>query len=78
MALEKCSLYFVLTPPTQDSPRWTMESEVSKMMMTMMVAKMMVKMVVAKMIVKMVAKMKVKMVAMNTVMEMKIITRAKI
>ena len=76
MALEKCCLYFVLTPPTQDSPRWTMESEVSKitkMMMTMMVAKMMVKMVVAKMIVKMVATK-----VLNTAMEMKIITKAKI
>ena len=67
MALEKCSLYFVLTPPTQDSPRWTMESEVSKitkMMMTMMVAKMIVKMVATK--------------VLNTAMEMKIITKAKI
>ena len=69
MALEKCSLYFVLTPPTQDSPRWTMESEVTKMM----VSKMMMTMMVAKLIVKMVTTK-----VLNTAMEMKIITKAKI
>ena len=31
LALEQCSLYFVLCPPGQDNPRWTMESEVSLM-----------------------------------------------
>ena len=34
LALEQCSLYFVLTPPSQDSPRWTMESEVNMLMAT--------------------------------------------
>jgi len=28
LALEQCSLYFVLCPPGQNNPRWTMESEV--------------------------------------------------
>ena len=31
LALEQCSLYFVLCPPGQDNPRWTMESEVTLM-----------------------------------------------